>query len=91
MNYGTVTGGIPTKDRNNDYNQWCKDIGKGTAGSVEFKSGIFRGSLYWCNRYDTSTYHWCDIGDGYWKDQTLDARRDFDRISQLTCTGMSDF
>ena len=81
--------------------QWCTQIVQGALnytfpnfyeyhGSVSyitFTSGDSEGSVYWCEGFDEPGPHWCDIQDGYWKNEKLDAKLKSDfYIEYLNCS-----
>ena len=68
--------------------QWCTQIVQGALnytfsnlyeyhGDVSymyFTPDDTEGSVYWCEGFDEPGPHWCDIQDGYWKNEKLDAK-----------------
>ena len=93
ISYGTydsttypTTYGIPTKHDNNDYDQWCREMGFSGPASVTTISENVIGALFWCYGSDDPEHKWCDVWDNYWKDGTLDYDGEAERITSLTCT-----
>lgn len=86
ISYGTTIGGIPSKHQDNDYDEWCRELGFVGPASVGTSSEFIHGALKWCSGYDDPDYKWCDEWDGFWKDSTLDHNRNGERITRLTCT-----
>ena len=81
--------------------QWCTQIVQGALnytfpnfyeyhGSVSYISYTpedSEGSVYWCEGFDEPGPHWCDIQDGYWKNEKLDAKSKSDfYIEYLSCS-----
>ena len=81
--------------------QWCTQIVQGALnytfpnfyeyhGSVSYISFTpedSEGSVYWCEGFDEPGPHWCDIQDGYWKNEKLDAKLKSDfYIEYLSCS-----
>ena len=103
IRYGSTVGGRPVNRifYSNHILQWCKQLfptsTRGTATySSSKKLNIGKGSLFWCNGYDESGYHWCDNNDGRWKDSSLDYSLSYCnkesltycRMTSVTCQGM---
>ena len=93
ISYGTyelttypTTYGIPVKHDNNDYDQWCREMGFSGPASITTISENVIGALFWCYGSDDPEHKWCDVWDKYWKDGTLDYNGEAERITSLSCT-----
>ena len=86
ISYGSTIDGIPTKDQENDYDQWCRELGFEGPASIGTKMEFIYGKLVWCSGYDDPDHKWCDEWDGFWKDSTLDYNGNGEKITRLTCT-----
>ena len=90
-----------TEDIDLAINQWCTQIVQGALnytfpnfyeyhGSISYISFTpedSEGSVYWCEGFDEPGPHWCDIQDGYWKNEKLDAKLKSDfYIQYLSCS-----
>ncbi len=70
IKYGNIEGGIPGTHADNDYDEWCAQLGfVGWSGSVTY--GLRpclapKGRVFGCTSYDEAIFHWCDYEDGYW-------------------------
>ena len=68
--------------------QWCKSLGGSNyVKHSEGKAGYPKYScVFGCNSYDEVNWHWCDCGDGYWYNQSLDSTQsNFDAVISITC------
>ena len=90
ISYGSVDGGIPSKDSLSNYNKWCEEMGFDRhTGSIQTQTETIsspQGWLFGSTSYDSSSWHWCDNQDGYWYNQRLDSQGSDERITQVKCT-----
>ena len=89
ISYGSVNGGLPTEHGGNDYNKWCEEMGFDSySGTVQTKVETIvqpKGWVFGCSDTDNQNWHWCDVHDGYWLNQTLDGQGENTRIVQVQC------
>src|SRR5690606_26673942 len=74
IKYGSTIGGVPVEHLNNNFDQWCSQLGFVSAINVEYgpRPCPEGGAVYWCADFDEPTPHWCDYKDGFWRSSTLD-------------------
>ena len=84
--------GVPCHHVNNDYDQWCQEIGYSGFGSVLTDTVFVRGALKWCSGYDDTEFKWCDWKGGYWKNKKLNKTepKEYERIERLRCSKGND-
>ena len=95
IKYGSLKGGIPTKHENNNYTEWCRQLGfAGYSGKVEYGTRTVtkpKGNLFWCSIYDEEKPHWCDWEDGNWYSQELNYQNNSNCITSITCSDKENF
>merc|ERR1719420_1102092 len=69
IKYGSTAGGLPKQHSQNDYDEWCKQLGGTGYYDVDFGSrSVTGGELFWCSGGDNVKTKWCDwSGDSKWK------------------------
>ena len=85
IRYGSTTGGIPCSHGGNEYSQWCQQLGFSGHTTISTNTISTSNMLFGCSSYDESTWHWCDWGDGYWRNSSLGWSGSCTRITSLTC------
>ena len=81
--------GIPYEHPNNDYNQWCREIGFPSFGSVvTLPMENLSEALKWCSGYDGNADQWCEWDDGYRRNATSSNTKDTkpNKINRLACS-----
>ena len=75
-------------NESNEQSNWCGQLGGFYAGhTIGTRTGY---ALFLCKGYDDpKNLHWCDPGDGFWYNQSLDDHGTFSNvITSLTCTNV---
>ena len=58
------------------------------SGTIQTKEETIvppNGMLFGCTTYDNINWHWCDLYDGYWLDESLDSQGTDYKIVQVQC------
>ena len=60
ISWGSHSGGIPHKHKNNNYNSYCQSLGFAASVAVTYGTRpCSKGALFWCKGYDNKdVYHW---------------------------------
>jgi hypothetical protein len=89
ISYGSVDGGIPLERSANDYDKWCEEMGfYRQSGSIQTQTetiSLPHGWVFGCTSHDSTSWHWCDVRNGYWYNERLDKQGSKDRITQVKC------
>ena len=77
--------GIPCDHTNNDYDQWCQEIGYPGFASVLKDNGFYTGALKWCS---DNSFKWCDWMGGHLEGTALDKTeaKELERIERFICS-----
>ena len=91
IRYGTAIGGFPFVcfpyiNTSDYYGKWCEQLGGVYASHIT--TGTRTGyAVCGCKYYDDhGNWHWCDLSDGYWYNQSLDYYETSNNfITSITC------